>query len=102
MAGSGESGSLQFAFLDHGQGGVLDHVFLAAHHAASSQLDQNLSRIDPVALRRRFGVATEQSLIKAYQQTWITTSDLDNVKNAGYNVKAVGTGGAALNAIVLT
>ncbi len=40
-------------------------------------------------LDSRFGVATEQSLIKAYQQTWITTADLDNVKNAGYNALRV-------------
>src|SRR5579872_4870400 len=28
-------------------------------------------------LDNRFGVATEQSLIKTYQQSWITTTDLD-------------------------
>jgi aryl-phospho-beta-D-glucosidase BglC (GH1 family) len=38
------------------------------------------------ALDSRFGVATEQSLIKTYQQSWITTTDLDNIKNAGFNV----------------
>jgi aryl-phospho-beta-D-glucosidase BglC (GH1 family) len=37
-------------------------------------------------LDSRFGVATEQSLIKTYQQSWITTADLDNIKNAGFNV----------------
>jgi endoglucanase len=37
-------------------------------------------------LDSRFGVATEQSLIKTYQQSWITTTDLDNIKNAGFNV----------------
>ena len=41
------------------------------------------------ALDSRFGVATEQSLIKTYQQNWITTSDLDNIKNAGFNVVRV-------------
>lgn len=33
----------------------------------------------------RFGVATEQSLIRTYQTNWITTSDLDNITNAGFN-----------------
>jgi endoglucanase len=37
-------------------------------------------------LDSRFGVATEQSLIKTFQQSWITTTDLDNIKNAGFNV----------------
>jgi aryl-phospho-beta-D-glucosidase BglC (GH1 family) len=36
-------------------------------------------------LDSRFGVATEQSLINAYQTNWITTTDLDNITNAGYN-----------------
>jgi len=40
-------------------------------------------------LDNRFGVATEQSLIKSYQQTWLTTSDLDNIRNAGYNTLRV-------------
>ncbi|WP_263366901.1 cellulase family glycosylhydrolase [Edaphobacter bradus] len=40
-------------------------------------------------LDNRFGVATEQSLIKTYQQNWITTTDLDNIKNAGFNVVRV-------------
>src|SRR6185503_14747554 len=33
-------------------------------------------------LANRFGEATEQSLIRTYQQNWITTTDLDNIKNA--------------------
>jgi aryl-phospho-beta-D-glucosidase BglC (GH1 family) len=36
-------------------------------------------------LANRFGEATEQSLIRGYQQNWITTTDLDNIKNAGLN-----------------
>ena len=40
-------------------------------------------------LDSRFGVATEQSLITAYQQSWITTTDLDNIKNAGFNLVRV-------------
>ena len=40
-------------------------------------------------LDNRFGVATEQSLIKTYQQNWITTTDLDNIKNAGFNLVRV-------------
>ena len=38
------------------------------------------------ALDARFGVAMEQSLITTFQQSWITGADLDNIKNAGYNV----------------
>lgn len=37
-------------------------------------------------LDNRFGVATEQSLIATYQQSWITTTDLDNIKAMGFNV----------------
>jgi endoglucanase len=37
-------------------------------------------------LDQRFGVETEQSLIKTFQQSWITTTDLDNIKAAGFNV----------------
>jgi endoglucanase len=40
-------------------------------------------------LDSRFGVATEQSLITSYQQDWITTTDLDNIKNGGFNVVRV-------------
>ena len=40
-------------------------------------------------LDNRFGVAMEQSLIRTYQQSWITTTDLDNIKNAGFNVVRV-------------
>ncbi len=37
-------------------------------------------------LDSRFGVATEQSLISTYQNSWIQAGDLDNIKNAGFNV----------------
>lgn len=37
-------------------------------------------------LDNRFGVATEQSLLTTYQQNWITTQDLENIKNEGFNV----------------
>ena len=37
-------------------------------------------------LNNRFGVATEQSLINSYQQHWITTTDLDNIRNLGFNL----------------
>ena len=40
-------------------------------------------------LDSRFGVATEQSLINTFQDSWITDTDLDNVKNAGFNVVRV-------------
>jgi endoglucanase len=36
-------------------------------------------------LDSRFGVATEQALIKAYQTDWITTTDLNNITNGGFN-----------------
>jgi aryl-phospho-beta-D-glucosidase BglC (GH1 family) len=36
-------------------------------------------------LDNRFGVATEQSLIRGFQDNWITTADLDNIHNAGHN-----------------
>jgi len=40
-------------------------------------------------LDNRFGVAAEQALIKGYQQNWITTLDLDNIKASGFNVVRV-------------
>jgi endoglucanase len=40
-------------------------------------------------LDNRFGVAEEQSLIKTYQQSWITSTDLTNIKNAGFNAVRV-------------
>jgi len=49
----------------------------------SSGLADNYSVIQ--TLDNRFGVATEQSLIKTYQNTWITTNDLDNIKALGMN-----------------
>jgi endoglucanase len=36
-------------------------------------------------LDSRFGVATEQSLIRTYQTNWITTLDLNNITNGGFN-----------------
>jgi endoglucanase len=36
-------------------------------------------------LDSRFGVATEQGLIRTYQTNWITTADLDNITNGGFN-----------------
>jgi len=49
----------------------------------SSGLADNYS-VNPNA-RQPFRVATEQSLIKTYQNTWITTNDLDNIKALGMN-----------------
>lgn len=40
-------------------------------------------------LDSRFGVATEQSLIRTYQTSWITTTDLNNITNAGLNLVRV-------------
>src|SRR5579863_9587034 len=36
-------------------------------------------------LDSRFGVAEEQTLIRDYQQAWITTADFANIKAAGFN-----------------
>ena len=36
-------------------------------------------------LDSRFGVAQEQALIAAYQSAWINSTDLQNIKNAGFN-----------------
>ncbi|MGO8672109.1 MAG: glycoside hydrolase family 5 protein [Capsulimonadaceae bacterium] len=36
-------------------------------------------------LDTRFGVETEQRLIEEFQKSWITTTDLDNIRNAGFN-----------------
>ena len=40
-------------------------------------------------LDSRFGVSTEQSLIKTYRQSWINSQDLDNIKAQGMNVVRV-------------
>jgi endoglucanase len=40
-------------------------------------------------LDSRFGLATEQALIRTYQQSWITTADLDNISAGGYNLVRV-------------
>jgi endoglucanase len=36
-------------------------------------------------LDSRFGVTVEQTLIRAYQMSWITTDDLNNITNGGFN-----------------
>ena len=36
-------------------------------------------------LDSRFGVAEEQALIKDYQEAWITSQDITNIQNAGFN-----------------
>jgi endoglucanase len=40
-------------------------------------------------LDSRFGVAEEQTLIRDYQQAWITSTDFANIKNAGFNAVRV-------------
>lgn len=40
-------------------------------------------------LSERFGVTTQRALMKTYQETWINASDLDNIKNAGFNTVRV-------------
>jgi aryl-phospho-beta-D-glucosidase BglC (GH1 family) len=49
----------------------------------SGNLPDNYSVIQK--LDARFGVAAEQSMIRCYQTNWITTADLQNIKNAGFN-----------------
>jgi len=53
----------------------------------SSGLGDNYSAIQ--ALDSRFGVTTEQGLIRTYQDNWITTSDLDNIRALGKNLVRV-------------
>jgi aryl-phospho-beta-D-glucosidase BglC (GH1 family) len=36
-------------------------------------------------LNTRFGVATQENLLKTYQEAWFTTNDLDNIKALGMN-----------------
>jgi endoglucanase len=55
--------------------------------ADSSGLPDEYSIIQ--TLDNRFGVTTEQSLIQTYRQSWITSSDLDNIKAQGLNVVRV-------------
>jgi endoglucanase len=50
----------------------------------SSGLPDNYSVIQ--TLDNRFGVVTEQNLIRTYQDNWITTNDLDNIKAMGMNL----------------
>ena len=40
-------------------------------------------------LTNRFGAATAKTLINGYHDTWIQTSDLDNIRNMGMNVVRV-------------
>ena len=40
-------------------------------------------------LDERFGITSEQALLKAYQQTWITENDLQIIKNRGFNAVRV-------------
>jgi endoglucanase len=53
--------------------------------ADSGGLPDTYSIITELDSRPGFGVATEQSLITIYQTNWITTADLDNIKNGGFN-----------------
>jgi len=53
----------------------------------SSGLPDDYSVIQ--TLDTRFGVSTEQSLIRTYQSTWITTNDLDNIRALGMNLVRV-------------
>jgi len=49
----------------------------------SSGLADNCSVVQ--TLNARFGVSTQEGLIKTYQEAWITTNDLDNIKALGMN-----------------
>ncbi|WP_051353594.1 glycoside hydrolase family 5 protein [Acinetobacter nectaris] len=37
-------------------------------------------------LQNRFGISTQQELMQSYENTWITPTDLDNIKSAGFNL----------------
>lgn len=37
-------------------------------------------------LQNRFGTSTQQELMQSYENTWITPTDLDNIKSAGFNL----------------
>ena len=50
----------------------------------SSGLPDNYSVIQ--TLDSRFGITTEQSLLRTYQDNWITTNDLDNIRAMGMNL----------------
>ena len=49
----------------------------------SSGLADNYAVVQ--TLNNRFGVTAQESLLKTYQDTWITTNDLDNIKALGMN-----------------
>jgi endoglucanase len=51
----------------------MDSGGLPDTYSAITELDSN------------YGVAGEQNLIHTYQTNWITTDDLDNISNAGFN-----------------
>jgi endoglucanase len=53
--------------------------------ADSGGLPDTYSIITELDSRVGFGVATEQSLIRTYQTNWITTADLNNITNEGFN-----------------
>ena len=53
--------------------------------ADSGGLPDMYSIIMKLDSRTNFGVAIEQSLIRTYQTNWITTADLNNITNRGYN-----------------
>ncbi len=51
----------------------------------SGNMPDTYSVITNLDRRAGFGVAIEQSLIRTYQTNWITTADLDNITNGGFN-----------------
>jgi endoglucanase len=53
--------------------------------ADSGGLPDTYSIITELDSRTGFGVAVEQSLIRDYQTNWITTADLNNITNGGFN-----------------
>lgn len=52
----------------------------------SSGLPDNYSVIQTLDNRAGFGVAREQALITTFQENWITTTDLDNIRAMGMNL----------------
>ena len=55
----------------------------------SSGLPDHYSVVQTLVNRNGFGVTTEESLIRTYQDTWIMTNDLDNIRALGMNLVRV-------------
>ncbi|MFC5401450.1 discoidin domain-containing protein [Cohnella soli] len=77
---------------------TLDQVYTARHILLIQQgtkatpwslAELTVSQADDFSMRtalyNRFGISAADTLLDGYQNTWITTSDLDNIQNMGMN-----------------